>query len=82
MKTPKTLDSSNLMLNFVVITSRKRSSGNAFATEAEGSNLKRVKSDTVLPTSCHRCSISLKRAVFPSRNDAEMGPANSLHASM
>ena len=39
------------------------------------------KSDTVLPTARHRCDISSKEAVLPGRNDAEMGPANSLHAS-
>ena len=39
-----------------------------------------VKSDTVLPTARHRGDISSK-AVLPGRNDAEMGPANSLHAS-
>ena len=35
----------------------------------------------VLPTVYHRCDISLKGAVLPGRNDVEMGPANSLHAS-
>ena len=35
----------------------------------------------MLPTACHRCDISLKGTVLPGRNDAEMGPANSLHAS-
>ena len=49
--------------------------------EVRGSNLGPVKSDTVLPTARHRCDISLKGAVLPGRNDAEMGPANSLHAS-
>ena len=29
----------------------------------------------------HHCNISLKGAVLPGRNDAEMGSANSLHAS-
>ena len=33
-----------------------------------------VKLDTVLPTVRHRCEISLKGAVLPGRNDAEMGP--------
>ena len=46
-----------------------------------GSNLYPVKSDTVLPTARHRCNISSKGAVLPRRNDAEMGPTNSLHAS-
>ena len=46
-----------------------------------GSNLRPVKSDTVLPTARHHCDISSKGAVLPGRNDAEMGPANSLHAS-
>ena len=44
-------------------------------------NLWPVKSYTVLPTALHRCDISLKGAVLPAeRNDAEVGPANSLHA--
>ena len=49
--------------------------------EVGGSNLGPVKSNTVLPTARHRCDISSKGAVLPGRNDAEMGPANSLHAS-
>ena len=49
--------------------------------EVWGSILRPVKSDTVLPTARHRCDISLKRAALPRRNDAEMGPAHSLHAS-
>ena len=49
--------------------------------EIRGSNLGPVKSDTVLPTARHRCDISSKEAVFPGCNDAETGPANSLHAS-
>ena len=59
------------------------SSGNAFVSGpgGRGSNLGPVKSDTVLPTARHRCNISSKGAVLPGRNDAEMGPANSLHAS-
>ena len=35
----------------------------------------------MLPTARYRCDISSKGAVLPGRNDAEMGPANSLHAS-
>ena len=49
--------------------------------EVRGSNLGPVKSDTVLPTARHRCDISSKEAVLPGRNDSEMDPANSLHAS-
>ena len=50
--------------------------------DVRGSNLGPVKSDTVLlPTARHRCDISSKEAVLPGRNDAEMGLANSLHAS-
>ena len=49
--------------------------------EVWGSNLGPVKSDTVLPLARHRCDISSKGAVLPGRNDAEIGPANSLHAS-
>ena len=48
--------------------------------EVWGSNLGPVKLDTVLPTARHRCDISLKEAVLPGLNNAEMGPANSLHA--
>ena len=44
-------------------------------------NLGPVKANTVLPTARHRCDISSKETVLPARNDAEMGPANSLHAS-
>ena len=36
------------------------------------------KSDTVLSTALNRCHISLKGAVLPGHNDAEMGLANSL----
>ena len=48
--------------------------------EVRGSNLGPVKSDTVLPTARRRCNISSKGAVLRGRNDAEVGPANSLHA--
>ena len=48
--------------------------------EVEGSNLGPVKLDTVLPTAGHRGNISLNKAMLPRRNNAEMGPANSLHA--
>ena len=40
-----------------------------------------VKSNTVLSTARHRCNISSKGAALPGRNDAEIGPTNSLHAS-
>ena len=36
---------------------------------------------SLLPTTRHRCDISWKGAVLPGRSDAEMGPANSFHAS-
>ena len=49
--------------------------------EVLGSNLGPVKSNTVLSTARHRCDSSSEGAVLPWRNDAEMGPANSLHAS-
>ena len=49
--------------------------------EVRGSNLGPVKSDTMLPMARHCCDISLKGAVLLRRKDAEMGPANSLHAS-
>ena len=49
--------------------------------EVCGSNLGKIKSDTVLPMACHFCSIFSKRAVFAHmRNAAEMGHANLLHA--
>ena len=40
-----------------------------------------VKSDTMFPKARYRCNVSLKGAVMPRLNDAEMGPANLLHAS-
>ena len=40
-----------------------------------------VKSDTVLLTPRQRCDISSKEAVLSGCNDADIGPANSLHAS-
>ena len=49
--------------------------------QVRGSNLRPVKLDTVLPTVCYRSDTSSKGAVLPGRNDAEMGPANSLPAS-
>ena len=48
--------------------------------EVRGSNLGLVKSDTVLPMAQHHCDISWKEAVFPGRNDTEMGPAKLLNA--
>ena len=50
--------------------------------EVLGSDLGAVKSETLLPTARHRCNISSKETVSLGRNDAEMGPANSLHASV
>ena len=35
----------------------------------------------MLPMACHRCDISWKGVVLIDRNDAEIGLANSLHAS-
>ena len=49
--------------------------------EVRDSNLGPVKLDTVLRTACHRCYVSSKGVVLPGRNEAEMGPANSLHAT-
>ena len=49
--------------------------------EVRSSNLGPVKSNTVLPTARHRCDIFSKGAGLPGHNDAEMGPANSFHAS-
>ena len=48
--------------------------------EVSGSNIGPVKSDTVLPTTRHRCDIS-KGTMLSERKDMEMGAANSLHAS-
>ena len=49
--------------------------------EVWGSNLGPVKSDTVLPTAATAGTFSSKGAMLPGRNDAEMCPTNSLHAS-
>ena len=46
--------------------------------EVKGSNLGLVKSDAVLPTARHFVE---KVCVVCRHNDAETGPANSLHAS-
>ena len=71
---------------YISIFSNNRPDGRAVTRsslerEVWGSNLGPVKSDTMLPTARHRCDISSKEAVLPRRNDAETGPANSLHAS-
>ena len=34
----------------------------------------------MLPTASHHCDVFSKGTVLPRRNDAEMGPANLLHA--
>ena len=60
-----------------------RSSGNVFVFGV-GSlrfNLRLVKSDTELPMALHRYDNSSKGAALPRRNDAEMSPVNSSHAS-
>ena len=72
--------------NTIVMMSQNRQVGRAVTCsslerEVHGSNLGPIKSDSVLPTARHRCDISSKDAVLPRRNDAEIGPANSLHAS-
>ena len=48
--------------------------------EVWGSYLRPFKLDTVLPTARHCFVISSKEAGLPGRNDAEMDPANLLHA--
>ena len=48
--------------------------GSFLEREVIGLNLGPAKSDTVLPTACHRCNISSKRAELLERNDAKMGP--------
>ena len=59
------------------------SSGNAFVPGAKGLRFKSQAGqiEQVLPTARHRCDISSKGAVVLGRDDMEMGPANSLHAS-
>ena len=44
-------------------------------------NRSAIKVDTVLPTAYYCCDTS-KRAVLSGCNDVEMGPGNSLHASV
>ena len=46
-----------------------------------GSNLRPIKSDTVSPMARRHWNIFSKKAVLSGLNDAEIGPANSLHAS-
>ena len=59
------------------------SNGNAFVSgaEVEGSSPGPVRSDTGLPTACHRYDISSKRTLLSGCNVGEMGLAKSLHAS-
>ena len=47
--------------------------------EVRGSNLGRVKSETVLAMARRRCNVSSKETVLPRHNDVEMGLANMLH---
>ena len=49
--------------------------------EVWGSNLGPLKSNTVLQWLALAATISSIEAVLPERNDAEMGPANLLHAA-
>ena len=60
-----------------------RSSGNAFVSEVEGWRFKSRAGQIrhSVANGSLRCDISIKEVVLPWRNDAEMGPANSLHAS-
>ena len=64
----------------MVVNRTKVYNHSSLEREVWGSNLGLVKSYTVLPTASHLCDISLKEAVLPECNDAEMGPANTLHA--
>ena len=63
---------------------RKESlSGYAFISGAVGLRFisRAGQLETVLPTARYRCNISSKGAVLPGRNDAQIGPVNSLQAS-
>ena len=44
----------------------------ALVLEVRGSNLRLFKSNTELPTACHRFDFSWKRAVLPMRNTASI----------
>ena len=75
-----------LICNALLISRLNRSVSRAVTRSSLGrevwdSNLGLVKSDAVLPTFRLRFDISLEETVLPGRNDAEMGPANSLHVS-
>ena len=60
------------------------SSGKAFVSGAEGMRFKsragQIGRSVANGYNC--CDISSKRAALSVHNDAEMGPANALHASM
>ena len=60
------------------------SSGNAFVCGVEGLrfNSWAGQSNAMLPMARHHCGISSEGVVLLGRNDVEMGPAYSLHASM
>ena len=60
--------------------------GNAFFSGARGLMFKSRASQighsvAICRSSGHRCDISAKATEWPRCNDAEMGPANSLHSS-
>ena len=60
------------------------SSGSFSKGEVRSSNLRLAKSDIVLPTGRHRPDLSQNEkeaCVAHRRNDAKIGPANSLQAS-
>ena len=70
--------------DFSLCFTARRSSGltrSSLERVVRGSNLGPVKSDTMLQRLLTERDISSIEAVLPGRNDAEMGPANSLHAS-
>ena len=66
---------------FIELGLLMKPSSSSLEREVWGSNLGPVKLNTVLPTTRHRCDISSKEAMFFGRNDAKIGPADSLHAS-
>ena len=70
------------MINSIFQPVSRAETRSSLEREVWDSNLRPIKSNTVLPTIRQHCDICSKEAVLPGRNDAEMGGANSLHASV
>ena len=78
---PCVLDSTSE--KYITIFNLRKASGNAFVSGAGGLRFKSRAGQIghSVANGSSPCDISSKGAVLPRRNDVEIGPANSLHAS-